>query len=125
MEREFDYDYDYLYIGLLKETELGTVEVLNDGLNGYHRIETMFNGAEWEFVDEDEEIITNLVDISFPQVKRTWGHIIGFAIFASMDSEEPIAIGDIINGRTMRICKGMQVKFSEHGINIELKALEI
>lgn len=111
-------DLNYLYIGLLRDTELGVNEVPQEGTN-YRRIEV--GPGDLELIEDD--YATNAVEIEFPNVIGAWGLIGHFGIFDSLDNKIPLAIGELDN--PTYIYEGCVVKFDTGKMQIPLDELGI
>lgn len=109
----------YIYIGLLKQCELGILEVPFLKGNAYKRIEYILNGAECEFVTTDN--IANSVPITFPLAKMEWGNITHFGIFDKINDGKLLAIGDLT--RKGIVHEGMQVQFDPGTLLIDITVL--
>lgn len=83
---------DGVYIGLLRKTELGLVEV-DSKYSNYRRIE--MTAMDWLVLDE-AELIINCVNVVFPFTKNIWGYITNFGIFDSPTKGNLLLVG-IIN----------------------------
>jgi len=111
-------DLTYIYIGLLKNCDLGLVEVSQEETN-YRRIEMTLTLMDWNLLDDD--IITNAVKVIFPQALKEWGFITHFGIFDSQG--QLIIVSDLAHKG--RISKDMQVQFDIGSLRIALAALGI
>lgn len=111
---------DYLYIGLLKSGELGFTEIPQEETN-YRRIE--MGPMDWFYLDENtKDIITNAVEIEFPNVKGLWGTITHFGIFDSLHDGNFLIDGRLENREFINT--GYTIKFNIGSIEIPLEILK-
>ena len=111
---------DYLYIGLLKNNELGFVEVSQDETN-YRRIET--GPGDWFFLDVDKkDTITNAVEVEFPDATCFWGKITHFGIFDSLNNGGILKVGTL--NKPNIIYEECKIKFEVGCIQIPLEMFE-
>lgn len=108
---------DYLYIGLLKGSELGLVEISQEGTN-YRRIE--MGPFDWCFQDG---ILINVYDIRFNTATSEWGLVTHFGVFNSLQGENILVVGNLDLNSVTCIHKGIQIQFEAGKITVEIKAL--
>lgn len=108
---------DYLYIGLLKNSRLGLVEISQEGTN-YRRIE--MGPEDWHFqVDH----ILNIETIQFNMALKTWGLVTHFGVFDSLDKGNILAVGQL--EFSIIVVKNDQPQFEIGTLSIMIEALEL
>jgi len=107
----------YFYIGLLKESELGLIEIEKKDTN-YNRIE--MGPGDLEF---NEDVLINMVEITFPQAKKCWGLLTHFGIWDSLNNGKLLTIGNLIQKRIIR--KNDIAQFDINDIEISIESIGI
>lgn len=110
---------DYLYIGLLKTSELGIVEIPQEEIN-YRRIE--MGPTDWVLVDNNT--ITNVYDVKFNEASSEWGAISHFGVFDSLQGGNILAVGILNLESVTHIHKGIQIQFKTGKLSVDISALE-
>lgn len=109
---------EYLYIGLLRRSELGLIEISQEGTN-YQRVE--MGPGDWCL--QHNEIMSNVTIIRFNTAIIEWGLITNFGIFDSLYKGNLLAIGNLIQRSITYIHKDIQIQFDIGKIVIEIRAL--
>lgn len=111
----------YLYIGLLRNSELGLIEVEQENTN-YRRVE--LGPGDWFFLDEDKkDIITNAVKVEFPESTNRWGIITHFGIFDSLYKGVLLTIGTLNNMKNIED-SFYDIRFEAGSINIPIEIFD-
>lgn len=107
---------NYLYIALLKNTELGLVEVPKED-SGYKRIE--MTPIDWVLIDEAH--MSNATKVTYPIAKIAWGLVTAFGIFDKPEKGKLVAIGSLMNG--VPIFQDSQMQFNTGCLVVEITNL--
>lgn len=107
---------EYLYIGLLRQGELGLMELPNT--NNYRRIEM----GRYDWLRDGVKML-NATEIEYPPATKAWGMITHFGIFDSLNGGQFILAGAI--NKPKMIEEGSIVHFEKLKMEVTLELLNL